>query len=181
MPLFCACTRVCTARVSTCFAYYWCYSACGCCWFSADVSTALFPLATDIQFPPLSDLQLPPPVTYASYFFSQKNNDCYWLFSLFLPTPSAPSLTSLPMPRGANENSNRTTNSSSAASYLLLSVLRANLGSWGEGLKPKQLLGPYIILHRNLIMRLFNCREQLRGLNTIFLCAVLIKKSLYTF
>lgn len=170
--------HVCAARVSTCFACYWFYSACGCCWFSADVSTALFSLTTDIQFPPLSNLQLPPPVTYASYFFSWKNNDFYRLFSLFLPILSAPSLTSLPTPRRANENSNKTTNSSAAASYLLLSVLCPNSGSWGE--KPRQLLGPYIILHRNLTMQLFNRRE-LRGLNTIFLCVVLTKKSLYDF
>lgn len=103
-------------------------------------------------------------------FFSQKNNEFYWLFSLFLPTPSAPSLTSLPAPGGGNENSNKITNYSVSASYLLLSVLHHNLGSWGEGLKPKHLLGPYIFLHRNLIThQFFGCMELLRGdLNTIF-------------
>lgn len=99
---FCECVHVCTARVLTCFACYWCYSTCGCCLFSADVSTALFPLTTEYQFLPLSDLQLPPPITYASHFFSLKNNEFYWLFSLFPPTPSAPSLTSLTALGGRN-------------------------------------------------------------------------------
>lgn len=31
-----------------------------------------FPLTTEYQFLPLSDLQFPPPVTYASHYFSQK-------------------------------------------------------------------------------------------------------------
>lgn len=36
-----------------------------------------FPLTTEYQFLPLPDLQFPPPVTYASHYFSQKNNEFY--------------------------------------------------------------------------------------------------------
>lgn len=168
---FCECAYVCTTRILACFACCGCCSTCGCCLFSAHVSTALFPLTTEYHFLPLSDLQSPPPITYASHFFSQKNNEFYWLFSLFLPTSSAPSLASLPTPGGGNENSNKITNSSVAPSYLLILVLCHDSGSWGEGFKPNQLLGHYIFLHENLIThQFFSCMEVFRGgLNTIFL------------
>lgn len=174
---------MCTARVWTCFACYWCYSTCGCCLFSADVSTALFPLTAEYQFLPLCDLELPHPITYASHFFSQKNNEFYWLFYLLLPTPLAPRLASLPTPGGGNENTNTITNSSVAASYLLLSVLCHNSGSRGERLKSKQLLGPYIFLHRNLIMhhlfQLHGATERRFKYN--FLMTILAERSQSTF
>lgn len=76
--------RMRVARVLTCFAYYWFHSIWGCCWFVADVSTALFPLATEYQFLSMSDPQLLPPVTYASHFFSQKK----WVLLIIFLIPS---------------------------------------------------------------------------------------------
>lgn len=76
--------RMRVARVLTCFAYYWFHSIWGCCLFVADVSTALFPLATEYQFLSVSDPQLLPPVTYASHFFSQKK----WVLLIIFLIPS---------------------------------------------------------------------------------------------
>lgn len=157
-------------KTLTCFACCCCSSTCGCCAFPSRLSTALFPLTTEYQCLPLCDVQLPLSVTYASHFFSQKNNEFYWLFSLFLPTPSAPSLMSLPAPWEGNENSNKITNSPVAASYLLLSMLCHKSCFWREGWKSKQLLGLYSFLHWNLTgHQFFSCMELLQeGLNAFF-------------